>query len=127
VPDTIGVSLDCPSSLPQVQGDIKQIQIAFGNLIRNARDAMSEGGRLEITARHDDSFVDIAFADNGVGIAPENLNRIMEPLFSTKARGIGLGLAITRAILEKNNGSLHVESELGKGSTFTVRLKPAAT
>ena len=58
--------------------------------------------------------------DTGVGIAPEDLGRVMEPLFSTKARGLGLGLALSRMILDRNHGSLRLVSELGKGSTFTV-------
>ena len=61
-------------------------------------------------------------ADSGVGIPPENLGKIMEPLFSTKARGLGLGLAMARAILEKNQGHLKVASTPGNGSTFTVGL-----
>ena len=61
-------------------------------------------------------------ADTGVGIAETDLARIMEPLYSTKARGLGLGLAISRSIVEKNQGSLHVSSEPGRGSTFTIRL-----
>ena len=69
--------------------------------------------------------LEVAVADTGVGIAPADLGRIMEPLYSTKARGLGLGLAIVRAILDKNQGSLRVASELGKGSTFTVRLDVA--
>jgi signal transduction histidine kinase len=133
IPDTIQLSLALPESLPPVEADSTQIQIVFGNLIRNAQDAMPEGGRLEITAHRDDDSVAIAFADTGVGIAFEDLGKIMEPLFSTKARGIGLGLAITRAILDKHNGDLldkHngdllVESEPDKGSTFTVTLKAA--
>jgi signal transduction histidine kinase len=69
--------------------------------------------------------VEIAVKDTGVGIAPENLQRIMEPLYTTKARGLGLGLAIARTILEKCKGGLHVESTPGKGSTFTMRLLAA--
>ncbi len=67
----------------------------------------------------------MAVSDTGVGIPPEQLARIMEPLYSTKARGLGLGLALARAILEKNDGSLHVASEPGRGSTFTVHLRAA--
>jgi two-component system, LuxR family, sensor kinase FixL len=70
-------------------------------------------------------LVAIAVSDSGTGIPPESLGRIMEPLFSTKARGLGLGLAITRAILEKHGGRLSATSELGNGSTFTLHL-PAA-
>src|SRR5439155_26852990 len=94
----------------------------FGNLVRNAREAMPEGGPLALTGRRVGDSVEVAVADTGVGIPPENLHRIMEPLYSTKARGLGLGLAIARTILEKNKGSMRVTSEPGCGSTFTVRL-----
>jgi two-component system, NtrC family, sensor kinase len=122
LPENVRVSIECPADLPTVVGDRDQLQIVFGNLIRNARDAMSEGGNLTVTGRAADQHVEIAVTDTGVGISRENLGRIMEPLFSTKARGLGLGLSITRAILDKNRGSLHVVSEPGKGSTFTVKL-----
>lgn len=126
LPSNLELSVNCPESLPRVLVDTKQVRIALGNLIRNARDAMPDGGRLAITASADDGFVDVSLADTGTGIAPENLRRIMEPFYSTKARGIGLGLALSRAILDKNKGSLRVTSEPGRGSTFVVRLTPAS-
>ncbi len=116
------VTVDCPAGLPRALGDSDQLRIALGNLIRNARDAMIQGGRLTISAVANDGFVEIAVADNGVGIEATELSRIMEPLYSTKARGLGLGLAISRSIVEKNQGSLNVSSEPGRGSTFTIRL-----
>jgi signal transduction histidine kinase len=122
VSERIQVTLDCPDSLPPVLADMDQIRIVLGNLIRNSRDAMAEGGQLSLIGRQVDDGVELAVTDTGVGISAENLSRIMEPLYSTKARGLGLGLAIARAILDKNKGSLHVVSEPGRGSTFTVRL-----
>lgn len=121
----IQVEVDCPDDLPPALADPDQLQIVLGNLIRNARDAMPEGGRLAIRGRREGDGIAVAIADNGAGIPPEDLARILEPLYSTKARGLGLGLAIVRSILEKNHGSLRVASEPGRGSTFTVRL-PAA-
>jgi two-component system, NtrC family, sensor kinase len=118
----IVVTVDCPAGLPRALGDGDQLRIALGNLIRNARDAMIQGGKLSISAVANDGFLDIAVADSGVGIEATELVRIMEPLYSTKARGLGLGLAITRSIVEKNQGSLSVSSEPGRGSTFTIRL-----
>jgi signal transduction histidine kinase len=117
--------IDCPESLPPVLVDLKQIRIALGNVIRNAQDAMPDGGRLSVTARRHAEFVELAIVDTGVGIPPDDLRRILEPFYSTKTRGIGLGLAITRSIIQKNHGTIHVASELGRGSTFTIRL-PAA-
>jgi signal transduction histidine kinase len=118
----VEVTIDCPPGLPHVMGDGAQLLIALGNLIRNARDAMAEGGRLTISGRAVDEHVDIAIADTGVGMEPGELTRIMEPLYSTKARGLGLGLAIAWSIVEKNQGVLRVASEPGHGSVFTVRL-----
>jgi len=125
LPETITLTLDFPATLPPVLGDPEQLKIVFSNLIRNARDAMPSGGSLAIRATQNGNLVDAEVVDTGVGIPPENLHRITEPLYSTKARGLGLGLALARAILEKNNGKLHVTSEVGRGSTFIVRL-PAA-
>ncbi|MCC6416860.1 MAG: hypothetical protein IT429_01280 [Gemmataceae bacterium] len=122
VPDNVRVMVDCPDTLPQALADIDQVRIVFANLFRNAREAMPDGGTLAVAARQVGDAVETTVADTGVGIPPAELGRVMEPLFSTKARGLGLGLAIARAILEKNRGGLHVASEPGRGSTFTVRL-----
>jgi signal transduction histidine kinase len=121
----VQVTVDCPQTVPPVLADIDQIRIVFGNLIRNAREAMGKGGHLSVVARPADDSVIIDFSDTGSGISPEHLSRVMEPLYSTKAKGLGLGLAIARALVEKNNGRLQVQSEPGKGSTFTVRLTAA--
>jgi len=118
----VEVTVDCPPGLPHALGDGDQLSIALGNLIRNARDAMPHGGRMAISGRVSDGSLELSVADTGVGIEAKDLARIMEPLYSTKARGLGLGLAITRAIVEKNQGTLHVTSEPGRGSTFTIRL-----
>ncbi len=112
-----------PDKLPHVMADEHQIAIAFRNLVRNARDAMPDGGTLLIEARVEGDRVVISVIDTGVGISEENLQKVMDPLFSTKARGMGLGLSITQAIVEKNLGSLEVESNEGKGSSFHITLK----
>ncbi|HUY91588.1 MAG TPA: protoglobin domain-containing protein [Pirellulales bacterium] len=126
LPEQIAVALDFPADLPPMLGDARQLQIVFSNLIRNARDAMlPKGGSLTITAEPMDGEVAVMIADTGVGIPPESLERIMEPLYSTKARGIGLGLAITRSIIDKHGGRLQVASEQGVGSRFTVSLPSA--
>lgn len=122
VGDKIQVKLDFPPSLPRALGDVDQLRIVFANLIRNARDAMPDGGTLIIHGRLSGNEVETAVTDTGLGITQEDLSRIMEPLYSTKARGLGLGLALSRAILDKNKGSLQATSQLGTGSTFTVRL-----
>ncbi len=122
LPGSIGVTLELENELPPVLGDRGQLIIVFGNLIRNARDAMSNGGQLSISAEVDTDHIEIKVEDTGDGIKPEDINRILEPLYTTKSRGIGLGLAITRAIVEKHNGRITVSSEPGKGSCFTVNL-----
>jgi signal transduction histidine kinase len=127
LPSNTEVQIACPPSLPHVLGDPDQIRIVLGNLIRNAREAMAQGGRLSMSARQAGDNVEIDVSDTGVGITQDNLARITEPLFSTKARGLGLGLAIARAILDKNKGTLRVSSEVGRGTTFTVRLLAAET
>jgi signal transduction histidine kinase len=120
--EAVKVALDCPPELPQALGDADQLRIAFGNLIRNAGDAMPQGGQLTIAGRLVDGYIEVSVADSGMGIPASDLARVMEPLYSTKARGLGLGLAITRSIVEKNQGALHVASEPGRGSVFTIRL-----
>jgi signal transduction histidine kinase len=121
--DGIRVELNRAVDARPVLGDPQQLRIVFGNLIRNARDAMPDGGSLNLTIRQLKDEVEVDIRDTGVGIRPEDLGKVMEPLFSTKTRGIGLGLSITRAIVEKHSGKLSVASQLGAGTTFTVRLQ----
>jgi len=126
LPENVRLNIDVTLNTPPVFADGNQLQIVFGNLLRNACDAMPEGGCLKVEAAPaSGSGVDILVIDNGHGISPENLKRIMEPFFSTKSRGIGLGLALSRAILERNAGQISVQSTVGLGTTFFVRL-PAA-
>jgi signal transduction histidine kinase len=127
LPERVQVTVDCPDDLPKALADIDQVRIVFANLFRNAAEAMPEGGQLVIVARQAGDVLQTAVTDAGVGIPPELLSRIMEPLYSTKARGLGLGLAIARAIIEKNRGELRVTSEPGRGSTFAVRLSADLT
>jgi signal transduction histidine kinase len=122
LPASVQLDLRIPREAAEVLGDDRQLSIVFGNLIRNAIEAMPEGGVLTIAAEAADGDVAVTVRDTGGGIKQEDLSRVAEPLFSTKVRGIGLGLAITRAILEKHGARLTVESEEGKGAAFTVRL-----
>jgi signal transduction histidine kinase len=125
LPENVRAVIDCPPSLPEVLADPDQLRIVFGNLIRNAREAMAQGGQLTIAGRVAGGAVEVDVADTGAGIAADAMHRIMEPLYSTKARGLGLGLAIARSILDKNKGELRVASTPGRGTTFTVRLTAA--
>jgi len=126
-PENVELVWDIPADLPHVLIDEKQMAIVFGNLIRNGCDAMPDGGRVTLSARHMQHQIEVAVTDTGCGIKPEDLPRIREPFRSTKARGIGLGLALSQAILEKNRGTLNVVSEVGHGSTFTVVLMAETT
>jgi two-component system, NtrC family, sensor kinase len=125
--DNITVNTVAAEDLPQVIGHRQNLQQVFLNLLLNAREAMPEGGRLSIEINHQDEVVRIAIRDTGEGI-PESLrNRIFDPFFTTKAvgKGTGLGLSVSFGIIEKHHGTIAVESEVGKGSTFSVTL-PAA-
>lgn len=123
LPSCIQLAVEVPEHIPKVIIDRGQTPIVFRNLIRNARDAMPSGGVIRIAAEANKTHVRISVIDSGVGIPAERLSQILEPLYTTKARGMGLGLAISRAIVEKQEGRLSVHSEHGEGSTFTVELK----
>ena len=121
-PENVDVSAMIPPDLPPVFVDSRQIRQVLLNLITNAYDAMPEGGKLTIGAHSENSQVDIFIADTGSGIPKKDLNRVFEPLFTTKARGIGLGLSVSKNLVEANDGRIAVESKQGKGSVFTVVL-----
>ncbi len=126
LPSSIEVDLCIEPDLPPARGDEDQIRIVIANLIHNARDAMPSGGRLIIRLGQIDGQVNFQVADTGHGIPREILHQVMEPFFTTKARGIGLGLAISRSIVERNRGNLSVSSPPGSGAIFQLRL-PVAT
>jgi PAS domain S-box-containing protein len=106
-----------------VKGDAGRLSQVFLNLITNARDAMTEGGRLTVEVHAEDSTVAVRFSDTGVGITPADLERIFEFLFTTKGEhGTGYGLTISRDIVAEHGGRIEVESEVGRGSTFSVVL-----
>jgi len=118
--------------LPTVHADADQLRQVFLNLVTNGLDAMPDGGRLRITTglveEEGASWVEIAVRDTGGGIAPDNLSRVFEPFFTTKpeAKGMGLGLSVSQGIIQSHKGQIFVESELGGGSTFRVRLPTMA-
>jgi len=118
VPHGVTVAATLAEDLPPVALDPEQIVLALGNLILNALQAMPSGGALTVETSWTARAVLIGVADTGVGIAPEHLDKIFEPLFTTKARGIGLGLAVVKRLLEANGGQITVESTLGQGSRF---------
>ena len=124
VPAGINVTRNFPVTLPTIRVDPMQMQQVFRNLITNGIDAMPQGGALEISAVEDKAHNNLVVKvkDSGAGIAPENLAKLFQPLFTTKARGIGLGLVVVKNLTQNNGGSVKVESEEGKGTVFTVSL-----
>jgi signal transduction histidine kinase len=105
-----------------VMGDGEKLRQAFLNIVINALQATPSGGRVSIVLKRVDTGFAINFRDNGSGIAAGNLQRIFEPFYTTKADGTGLGLAVTRKIIEGHGGKLDIESEPGQGTTVSVSL-----
>jgi len=122
--DAIQVTASIPPDLPLVMVDPLQIEQVFMNLFINANHAMPDGGTLSVTAAVRAEFVEVAVADTGKGILPQNLSKIFDPFFTTKkeGEGIGLGLAICHSIVEHNGGVIRVRSKEGEGTTFIVSL-----
>jgi len=122
----IQIIKDLRPNLPLIVVDPAQIQQVFMNLIINAAEAMDGSGRLTLATRLDPAgkFIEVEFVDTGHGISQENLDKIFDPFFTTKEirHGVGLGLAISYGIVKEHQGMLSVESVIGKGTTFIVRL-----
>ncbi|MEA3213806.1 MAG: hypothetical protein QOE70_6863 [Chthoniobacter sp.] len=116
------VEQELRTGLPLVEVDRNQLKQAFYNVIKNAFQAMRSGGLLRIGTDGNDQWVSISFADSGGGISPENMSKIFEPYFTTKAGGSGLGLLIVRRIVREHGGEIDLSSDLGKGLTITIRL-----
>jgi signal transduction histidine kinase len=145
VPDNVTIRFAVPDTIPKLKVDPLQMGQVFQNLITNGIQAMPEGGELSISARKgirsqglgiggenlnpnpqqptpDRDFIEISVTDTGEGISPENMKKLFQPLFTTKAKGIGLGLIVCKNLVEANSGRIEVQSETGKGTTFTVML-----
>jgi len=117
----IQVHTACPPPT-LLRGDRDQVQRILVNLFSNAVQAMPGGGQLHIKCEQDATTVAIEVTDTGIGIEPEHAARIFNPLFSKKAKGIGLGLAISKRYAELNSGGIEVQSQLDRGSTFRLTL-----
>ncbi len=124
VPSTVSIHLDVPQTLPPLQVDPKQIQQVLWNLITNGVEAMPDGGNLDIRAVEGEAAhtLRISVKDSGTGIAPEHHAKLFQPLFTTKARRVGLGLAVVKNLTQVNRGSVDIHSEPGKGATFSITL-----
>ena len=106
--------------LPFIFVDPPQIKQILTNLIINAYQAMPEGGELNISAKDEKDKIHLSLTDTGCGISKENIKKLFEPLFTTKARGIGMGLPIAKNLMDINEGKIKVKSEEEKGTTFTL-------
>jgi signal transduction histidine kinase len=122
VPNNITLKIDV-QGFPKIYTDPTLIRRALANLINNAIQAMPDGGTLEISAHKTESNIEISVNDTGKGIPEEIKAKLFTPLVTTKAKGQGLGLAVVKRLVEALGGSIMFESQLGKGTKFTVRLQ----
>gem|GEM_PF-1909241 len=114
--------------IPNIMGDEKQLKQVFANILINAAQAMSNGGKLTVKTSFDDRFATVSFSDTGVGISDENIKHIFDPFFTTKevGTGTGLGLSLAYGIVKVQGGDITVESKQGTGTTFTVHMPLSA-
>ena len=125
IPDTIKLTNDIPGDIPAIFVDAAQIDRVFYNIINNAVQAMSADNERELAIHatlNAARKVEVSFRDTGVGIPEANMKKLFEPLFTTKVRGIGLGLSICKNLIEINSGEITVQSKEGEGTTVTVAL-----
>ncbi|MEA3350748.1 MAG: cache domain-containing protein [Chloroflexota bacterium] len=123
--ENISIHTDLHPDLPEIQADPAQLQAVFINLLSNAAEAMPAGGTITLKTRPGPTgMVTIEVKDAGVGITPENLPKVHTPFFTTKpiGKGTGLGLAITYGIIKMHRGQINVQSQVDKGTTFTIQL-----
>jgi signal transduction histidine kinase len=121
IPNNIKI-VDGTLDEPTIWVDTNKMERVFINLIKNATDAMPEKGKLEIRSRQIGENVEFTFTDTGIGMPEHTMAKMFIPLFTTKAQGMGFGLAICKRIVDAHGGKIKVESALGKGTMFTVTL-----
>lgn len=122
IPDNIQVKVNIDEAQPRVNVDPELMQRVFTNLITNAVQAMPKGGNLTVKAEKNEDNIIISFTDTGVGIPEDVKPKLFTPLFTTKSRGQGFGLAVCKRIVEAHNGIIIFESRVGEGTTFTIRI-----
>jgi len=118
----VKVEVSFPDTIPVLAGDAGQLTQAFFNIIKNAFQAMPDGGLLQILCSVDDVYVHVKFTDSGKGLSDSEISRIMEPYFTTKSSGTGLGLLIVDRIVHAHGGELAIEGRPGQGASFTISL-----
>lgn len=116
------LSYNCYNEIPEMYVDRTKIYETVLNLIKNAIEAVNDNGHIKVELRRQDSNVIITVSDNGDGIKPDQIERIFEPFVTTKKQGTGLGLPLSKKIIEAHSGTLNVVSILGEGTTFTITL-----
>ena len=123
LPGTVNITRNTPEQEVLVNADREQLRMAFQNIINNAVEATDGKGTLTVTVRRTaDGQAEISFTDTGPGIPPQDLERVFQPLFSTKAKGIGFGLSIAKMVIDKHGGTIEAKTESGKGAIITMRL-----
>jgi PAS domain S-box-containing protein len=122
IPDNLQVFISIEEGFPQITADFSMLKRILINLIQNAVQAMPKGGALKISALCKDNQACISIQDTGEGIPEEAKNKLFTPLFTTKSKGQGFGLAVVKRLIEAQGGKISFESENGKGTTFTIQL-----
>ena len=122
VPENVEVSINFEMGSNQVQIDGNYFRRVIVNLLTNAVQAMPDGGKLSVKGEKIDGNTSINVSDTGTGISEENMTKLFTPLFTTKAKGTGLGLAVCKRIVDAHNGSINVESVEGEGTSFTINI-----
>jgi two-component system NtrC family sensor kinase len=126
----VNVEINCAPQLPPVMADKSELEQVFVNILINAVHAMKERGTITITTRQNapDNSVEVLISDTGCGVPPDKIGQLFHPFFTTKesGHGTGLGLSIAYGIITSHHGSISVESEVGKGCTFKIRLPIAS-
>jgi signal transduction histidine kinase len=118
----VEVTVEAGGGPAEVSGDRERLKSFISNLAINALQAMPTGGRLNARVARSDGMVEVSIADTGVGISEEALDKIFEPYFSTKQTGFGLGLAVTKWVIQEHHGTIEAKSKVNEGTTFTVKL-----
>ena len=122
-PESMTLGISGLVGLPEISGDEGPLQQVFVNLIENAVQATAPGGRIDVVATSDDAAVEIAIEDNGPGVDADTRRRLFEPLVTTKTKGVGLGLALVKRIVERHGGLVRYEPNQPVGARFIVRLR----
>ncbi len=122
IPVNFDLKFNAEAGLPKTRFDVDQILIVVTNILANAVASMKNGGGLIISTFMDDQYICVKIKDHGCGIPESEIKKIFTPLFTTKSKGIGLGMSIVKGIIDKHRGEIEVESAPGIGSTFTVKL-----